>query len=798
MATSVPALGRPLRIARLAVGLAARAALGSVNHPIRTGVAVVLLTLVFALQIPRLEVDGSNENLMAVNDPARGHYDLFVRAFGHDLVTLVVIKADDVFSEHVLRVIQRLSDALARHEDVSRVESLTTVQNIRGDADTLTTEPLVGATIPDDPRVLARIRRDALANRVLVGNLVSAEARATVIAAYTAVRPRDTDFAQRFSREVDAMIAREAGPGLVLYQFGDPAVIAAVADQIRRDFLTFIPLSMGVLILFLLIVFRMLQGLLIPATTGVLGVIWSLGLMALLGLPLNVLTVIVPALLIVIGSAEDVHMLTEYHRLLREGHPKREALHLMIQRTMTPILVTTGTTVVGFASVALSPIPAQVHFGYASAIGLIASFFVTILTLPLLLRVLPIPGRLRPSALDVRAGDLLPRLMQWLARFNRRHRVAISAVAGLLLVASLGGWWTLRVDSDQLAFFPADAPIRQRAEDFQRSLTGFAVFSVVVDSGADDGLKEPDLLRRIVALQDYLASLDEVDGTLGVTDYLRTLHREMNGGDPRFERIPDTPAEVAQYLLTLEGRELSRYIDFRASSANIVVRTHVTSTWQLSTVLDRLRAYVSTNFPPSVQIHATGRIVLLRNAADSIAINELVSLTTTFAIIALVHALFFMSIRIGLLSLIPNAVPVLLVYGLMGILAIPLNLATALIATIAIGIAVDDTVHHMVTYRRELAAHGDRTRAMNNTMRSQAPPIIYVSVALAAGFFVFGFSTLLPAVHFGILSGLVMLIAMVGELVLTPIVMYTFAPSHVAWQRAASGAPQPSATTPHP
>jgi predicted RND superfamily exporter protein len=418
--------------------------------------------------------------------------------------------------------------------------------------------------------------------------------------------------------------------------------------------------------------------------------------------------------------------------------------------------------------------------------------------LPLLLRVFPVPRRFRAAAPVPPAPPVLPRLIDGLAGFNIRHRLLITVVSGLLVAASLAGWWTIRVNTDQLDFYPEGAPLRQRAEDLRRSLTGFGAFYVAVDSGQPGGVTEPGVLRAIVGLQDFLGSQSEVDRTVGVTDYLRQMHREMNGGEVAFETIPPTREQVAQYLLLMEGPELARYIDFDASAASLLVRHHITGTWQLADLLRRLDAYVAAHFPAGVSVQVTGRAVLLRNAADSLAVNELVSLSTTFVMIGVIHSLFFKSLRVGLLSLLPNAVPVLLIYGLMGLLGIPLDLATAMIATLAIGIAVDDTVHHVVSYRRELRTHRDRKVAMFNTLHKQARPILYVSLALAAGFFVFGLSRFAPLIHFGILSGLVMLIALLGELVLTPVVMYTTAPFTAPWRRAAGGAAEPSATAPHP
>lgn len=768
------------------------------THPWRALTLVAVVTLLFAWQMPRLQLDTSAESLMEVNDPERAYYDDFVRRFGSDVVTLVVIKADDVFTEPVLALVQRLSDALERLDDVLRVESLTTVRNIRGDADTLTTEPLVERHIPRDPARLARIRADALGNRAMVGSLVSPNGRTTAIVVLASRRAGDHDLDRRLAGRVDGLIAGAAAPGVSMYQFGIPKTNATLAVDITHDMLTFLPLSTVVLLLFLLVQFRMVQGLVIPLVTGLVSVVWGMGLMAVLGLPLNVLTVMVPAVLIIIGCTEDVHLLAEYHHLLQEGESKMAAIRTALGQAAWPIVVTTATTVVGFGSVATSTIPAQIHFGYASALGLTANFVVTMLVLPALVRLFPVPRSLRAPAPPEHVATVLPRFIGWLGRFNLRHRGSIALVSTVLVLASLAGWWSLRVDSDELGLYPPGSPLRQRGEDLRRSLTGFSSFYVMVDTGKPGGATEPIVLRAIVGLQELLGGVADVDRTVAVTDYLRTMHREMNGGDARFEVIPDTREQVAQYLLTLEGRELARYVDFDASAASVVVRHHITSTWRLSELLAQVERHAASHFPPGTTVRLTGRAVLLRNAADSLAINELVSLITSFALIGVIHTLFFRSIRIGLLSLIPNAVPVLLIYGIMGLLGIPLDMGTALIATLAIGIAVDDTVHHLVTYRRELQAHGDRRRATLDTLQKQARPIIYVSVALAAGFAVFGFSRFTPVMYFGILSAIVMLLALVGELVLTPVVMYSTTPFSSALRRAPGAAAEASTTAPPP
>jgi len=745
-----------------------------VDHPFLASGLLALLTLALALYIPRIEFDTSAEGLMVEKDPARRYYEQVKERFGSDTLTVVLVKAENIFTAPGLEAIRRISDRLDRLEGVTRVESLTTVKNIKGVGATLNVEPLVGATIPTASADLERIRREALRNRVFTGNIVSPDGAAGAIIVYTDAKSGDKQFNQRFSDSVEAILAQESVPGLTVSQIGTPLTKVVFGEYTRRDLVGLIPISMVVMLAILFLAFRTLQGVVIPTVTGLISIVWALGLMAVFGIPVNVITAIVPSLLITIGFAEDVHMLTEYHHLLEQGRDKLVAIREMAEQTSLPVLVTTLTTVLGFGSLITTDITMLIQFGYAASLGLIANFVVTVVALPIMLRAWPVPRRLRRSAFaEGTIHDPLPGWIEWLAAFNLKYRVPILVGAGLSVVGSLVGWFNLRVNTDFVSYFPEHSVIRQRAEDLHRSMAGAFNFYLVVETRRENGIVEPEVLRRIAGLQRFLKGTGEVDQTVSITDYVRTMHREMNSGDEAFDAIPETAEEVSQYLLLLDTKEIGKYVDFNGSTANIVVRHNITSSWQLSRLLKRLEAYVADQFPEDVKVRYTGEGILINNAADYMAVNAITSFSSTFVIIGLIHALLFMSVRAGILSLIPNVIPVLMNFGVMGLVGIPLNTGTALVATVAIGIAVDDTVHHMITYARQLNRHHDQRVAMIETLRIQGRPIVYVSLALAGGFLVLMFSNFVPTRSFGVLSAFVMVVAMVAELVLTPILMYS-------------------------
>jgi len=770
----------------------------SIHRPAAAAVVFALITLALAWQLPRLEIDASNEGLMLERDPARQYYEQVKATFGSDELTVVLVKAD-IFTAPVLNLIQRVSEDLERVEGVSRVDSLATVDNISATGDGIEIAPLLHDGIPADAAGLARLRAKALANPVFVKNLVSADARAAGILVFTQPRDGDKGFNSRFAAAVDAVLARHSAPGVTTYQIGGPLLKHTFVEYVQGDQMTLVPLSIVTLFIVLMVGFRTPQGVVAPLFTGVSSALWGVGLMAFFRIPMNVVTVAVPSLVLVVGFAEAVHIISAYHACLRAGRDKMHALTEAVEEAAAPILVTTATTILGFATLIFSDITILIQFGWAATLALTANFAATLLGIPMLLRIWPQPKRIRATAIDeagltasaeasasppepwrrrkasttgmqAAAGGTLEARITIACDYILRHRVAISALFAALAAASIWGWYTLKVDTDFVSYFPKSSPIRQRMHDVDQSLAGASAFFVVVETGRENGVADPATLKQIAALQQFIENIPGVSKTVSIVDYISQLHTTFTGTNPGPRTVPDSPDVVSQHLLLMDRGQTGRFIDLPASSANIIVRHSLTGSWELGQALRQIDRYVAQNVR-GVQVHPAGQSILTNRAADYMAVNEVTSFAWTLAIIGIIHSLLFMSVKAGLLSLIPNVAPVIYSFGLMGLLGIPLSTGTAMVATIAIGIAVDDTVHNMMTYSRQLNEHRDERTAVLHTLFIQFRPIVFVSMALACGFIVLVFSRFVPTVHLGFLSAFVMVVAMVSELVLTPILL---------------------------
>jgi predicted RND superfamily exporter protein len=351
--------------------------------------------------------------------------------------------------------------------------------------------------------------------------------------------------------------------------------------------------------------------------------------------------------------------------------------------------------------------------------------------------------------------------------------VPIAIGAGLITLGAVAACRWVRVDSDLVSYFREGSIIRTRMEDLHESLSGILTFYLVVETDDPDRVKSPEVLRQIDALQAFVASRASVDNTVSVADYVKTMHREMNGGETSFWAIPDDRDLIAQYLLMLDGQDLAKYVDYDYSTANVLIRHDRSSSWDLRALLREIDEWVAAHMPRSVRVRYTGESILINNAADSMAWNLVTGLGYTVGVVAVVNGLLFLSVKAGFLSLIPNVLPVAWALGVMGLLGIPLNAGTAMLAAIAVGIAVDDTVHYMCRNNWELNKHNDQERAMFATVSAEGLAIITTSIALAGGFAVLGFSNFVPTAHLGLMSAVVFLVALTTDLTLTPVLMVT-------------------------
>ena len=737
----------------------------------------------------RLTIDPSIERLLPEGDDERVFFDRTRQVFGADEFVVVLLDGPgDVFEHESLERLVRVTHRLESIDGVAHVLSIANATEIASrDADVYVgpyfEEP------PTDPAELARLRDAIRAHPFYGKTLVTRDGRGAVLLVTFAHMPERELLARRLTVQVADAAEAEGAPAKV-WITGSPHAKLAISETLLRELRRVLPLLLALAVVMSAITFRTVRGAVLPVVTIALSVVWTLGAMGWAGSSLNLVSNLIPPLLITLGYAAAIHVVSEYYEALHHHPAHDRAQHadriaLVLEEMGVAAIVNGFTTVLGFASLCTSVVVAVRLFGAWSVVGVVAITALAVLFIPAVLAVLGPPRRgwkavaapapPEPAAAEPEGGATrvlappngwIDRVADRIAVFDVRHRRAILIGSTVLMV--LAGLAMLRIEvaTTYISDFPENSPIRQGYEEITRRVGGTAAFSVVVDADEPGAMAKPENLRALRELQDWIEAQPEVSTTASIADSVALLHRALLGPDAK-DPIPSEPKLVKQLLL-FGGDDVSHgFLDRAQRSANIQLRSNVSDSAPVRAFLERLQARLA-ELPRRLQARATGDLVLLNGTVDAIAVGELQSLGTAFFTIFLTLAAMLTSFRIALLAMLPNVLPIVIYYGALGATGTPLTLSTSLIGSIALGIAVDDTVHFLARFNLEARRLGDETKATVSTLRSVIRPITFTTVGLVLGFLVLANSEMKSQHFFGLFAAFVMAVAWVLELTLSP------------------------------
>ncbi len=766
-------------------------------------VLLFLLTCVFGLYAKDLRLDSSVESLLSQDNPDSRYYDEVRRLFGSDEVGVVGLFADDIYTADVLHKITRLTEALEKIGGVQEVLSLANAVDPIAD---VVEPPLLIKQVPADPAGLETLR-DTLADRpIYIKNLVSEDGKAAAINIFFADMD-DDEFMQRgIDERIQAIIEkeRETGPERLFYT-GLPRFKVYSARAMQSDITRFVPLTLLAIVVVLFFSFRSLRGVLLPALTIIVSLIWTLGIMVLAGSSLSLGSIALPPLILVLGTAYSLHVVAEYYELAQPAGSVRDVVLETLRKTSPPIFITAFTTVLGFLSLGVNPLSSIRDMGIFSSVGILIAFLLSIILVPALLMQLGLPSKPAEGfAPGVTTG------LRHIGRFAIRNRLAV--IGASLLCAGVAIWnlFSIQVDSNFQSFFRPNDPIRQATDAINEHLVGSMAFYVVIDGEEKDVMKQWDTLRRIKDLQSYINGLPGVDKTVSFVDYCEMLDRgaQSGGGEmtvgpggeiiaappqrgnvssTRLEMLDTFPLSENPTTFWQEPSQLRAVMQLIAGSptsfrsvaspdfmrSNILVRTTLSGSKEISALAEDITAYAQERFPPDLQVRPTGNLILLTKTTGDIITGQIRSLSLAAGVIFLIMSAMFLSARVGLIAMIPNIFPIVIFFGLMGISGAVLNLGTSIIASIALGIAVDNTVHLMTRLSAEVHAAPDQETALLQTIETVGKPSLYASVILFLGFLVLYFSTFVPIREFGMLSAATMVVAFGADVLLLPALLAT-------------------------
>jgi len=738
------------------------------RHPIAVLLAVAALTAAALSRLIdpgtgelRLAIDASVDPLLPASDEGRATYERMRRLFGNDEAVLVALVDEDVFSRESLARIQRLGRRFQEQPGVHHVVSIATVPEIRNRDGDLEIAPFYDEP-PRDPARLAEIRRGVLGHPLYGSALAPENGRAALLLVYLHDLP-ERELLESAVHERISRIAEEEKGDAEVWVTSTFHVKAETSRILLSDLSRTVPLATLVVALVALLAYRSLRGVLVPLGTIAIGLVWTLGFVAAVEGSLNLVTAIVPPVVIVVGFAYAVHVVSEYYEVLQGGAEGPDgAVTEALGRVWLPLLLTGATTAAGFVSLMLTPIPAIRDFGAFSAVGVTATLVASLTFAPALLQLLPRPRR----AADGAPGRA-DRLLGALADFDLRRRRAILWAAAAISLVSLVGMARIQVNADFVGDFPPDNPVRLGFERVNHQLGGASSVYVMLESRRDGAFEEPGALREIAALQRWLEEQPEVAGTTSLADYVAALDRGFRGAEASPDGIPDSQRLIAQLLFFASGDELEGLVDSPRRVTRVLARVSARDSAATDALIRRIEARLA-GLPADLEARVTGGSVLVAQTLDAIALGQALSLSSALIIIFAILCLLFTSFRIGLLALLPNAVPVLAYFGVLGFSGIPLNPTTGLVACLVLGIAVDDTIHYLARFNVEARRLADEEEGARLALRLVGRPVTYTSVALCLGFLVLVASELRSQAQFGALAAGTLALAWLLDMTFTP------------------------------
>lgn len=774
--------------------------------------AVVLALTAWAVWLARgLQVNVSTDSLIPANSPLQYEYEKVVDEFGSDRLALVYVEDSHLFTEEKLTLLQGLVRQLRDLPAVERVDSLFSVNDIRAVNGWVDTSPLL-RSIPRDADELAAKRQQAINNPLMRRTIISGNGNATLITLYlspgekesasldravydqiqdlltglntpppASLPPGADSLPESVRRALEAKAHAQAESAIDYtahfdraFQVGSPALHVWMADYILDDQKVLLPAAGLILVILIGLMMGSLQAAIVPVVNAIVSTAWTFGLMVALDIPISMLNYIVPALILIIGATEDVHILNEYRDAREEGDIGAEAVARIAKRIGLTLFLTGLTTALGFAVTGLSALAIMQEFGATAALGMLARFIISVTFLPAWLRFF---GRFISISQHSRQHETQHyRLTQSVSNFLEKRLlprpgcvILVFAAIALPCVAMIPG---IRVSNDLLGFLRPDSPIVERLNLVAQQLSGSKVIYVTF-RGAPGEFKSAERLGQIEAFSQWLRQDQRMDTVTSLADYLALVNQAMFDGQPDQAVVPDNDALIAQYLVFFHRKDLKPYVTGDFSAANIVIRTNVGDSSELNAMVRAIqRELNSGRFGPGP--HAiTGKSVMVAAAVDKVINGQVVSLSSMTALLFAIVGVLFLSTRAASLAVLSNLFPVAVVFGVMAMAGITLNVGTCMVAAITIGIAVDDTLHLMVRYNQDLKRLKDERPAILSSVRAEFFPVLTTSLGLAGGFVVLGFSSFVPVMQFGLLSALVMILALVADIVLTPVLLST-------------------------
>jgi len=719
----------------------------------------------------QLKFDYNFESFFPVDDPELEFYNTFRSYFesDNDFVLIGIENEEGVFQPEFLHQVDSLTTALGELKDVRSIQSPTLAsQLIMGPFGPMEVPYLH----PDDPTKYAADSTRIYTSSHLVGTLFSDDAKSVSILVET------TPFLSKLTSD---SLVMELDGVIEQFEFDELHVAGRLHGQkyyvnkMQWELATFTALGIFLLIVFLVISFRSWWGVWVPLVVVLLAVTWLLAIMVLLGKPLDLMSILLPTILFVVGMSDVVHIISRYLEELRNGESQIEAIRIAFKHIGIATFLTSLTTAIGFLTLLTANIMPVREFGLYTAIGVFVAFILAFTLLPAILLLNPKPKTAhQPNEVlfwnkQMHAGFL------WMLK----NRKLVLVMGAGLIIGSLISISTIKVDNYLLEDLSEGDPHRVDFEFFEKHYAGVRPFDVAVWTPDSSSLLTYEVVQQLDTLERYLKRHYDIGFIASPVEFVRMANQAMHGGNAAYYKVPKDKQSYQKvhklYQKFSKRPEFRRFLSEDLSFGRISAKVTDYGGYKMKRLnkqmLEETAQFVD---PELIQFRLTGMALLIDLNNESLASNMMFGLLIAFGVIGLIMGVLFRSAKMVLLTLVPNVLPLLMIGGFMGIMGYDLKVATSIIFTIAFGIAVDDTIHYMSKLKLELDKGKHLLYALKRTSISTGKAITVTSLILMSGFITLILSSFMSTYYIGLLVSLTLLFAVVSDLFLLPALIITF------------------------
>lgn len=818
---------------------------------------IILLTALFAFFAKDIKTDNSIEIWLEKSDPSLVFYKKFKKDFGNEEFLLIAINKDDLFTAEGIRLINKIAS------EVKKLNGIKDVMSLAATFKEKINTPYFKELIAQDSKyghtgnrlgktsTLEIFKQDILKDPLYVNNLISKNGKTTAIIAMvegpSTVRGNDgqsekrqnwSDYRKDLVRNVRDIISSsftipeqtvsgndggksffkflkskfsqsDTAQSLVssgVYLAG-PTVVNAELDRMSQsDMAMFVPVMFCAAFVMLIIIFRKVPGIILPMVAIGLSIIWIMGIFALCGNTMNMVSSIITPVIFVVALSTTIHIINHHYTDTFPSPAGTKLITNTMRNIGVPCLFNNLTTAIGFLSLLISDVAPVKITGAFTAAGIMLSFFISTVIIIIVFSIksgavfkhkeLENINHLNPVKVHSESPVLqyqsrfFTNLLKGISLFVCKRTGFVLILSSILVAVSIYGICRLKVESDIIKSFPDDSEILVSNRQIEQHLTGLLPIEIVLHSKADNQtILNLATLENMETFQESLKNIDEVTFSLSIVDFIKKANSAINQGNPDYFKIPETDekAEVCLNMASIYGSGIAdRFHTPDNRVARISVRMKQVGSDRYGELMSNIEGYIDKDLSNNLNVKITGVVHLLIEMQDYLLSSQIKTFSLAFLIIFIVMIFLLRSIKLAIISVIPNIIPIVITFGVMGFAGIRLDSGTIMIASVAIGIAVDDTIHFLYRFKKEFslasaeppfsdlsmvrdtALKDNYIISIEQTITHLGKAMIFTSIVAFCGFMTLCFSNFKPIQYFGLLTAITMVSALVGDLIVLP------------------------------